>query len=243
MTAFLPEGERVYAIGDIHGRLDLLDELLQRIDASDSALGDAHISLIFLGDLIDRGPDSCGVIERAMQLAEVSPSVRFLRGNHESVFLGALDGDPRVMRFFCDIGGRETLRSYGLDEDRLIGMTPEQIVEFAQALVPQRHLDFIRGFEASIEMGDYLFVHAGIRPGVPLDEQDPRDLMWIRDEFLRSNELHGKMIVHGHSIASEVEEMGNRIGIDTGAFSTGCLTAVGLEGAERWFIQTEPDGD
>ena len=233
----VPEGRRIYAIGDIHGRRDLLDRLLSLIDEDDAARGPARTELIFLGDLVDRGPDSVGVIERLMALRETRP-VRFLMGNHEEVFLQAVSGDQRALRFLVRIGGRETLLSYGISEEEYAGLDFEELMELLQRKVPAGHLDFLSGFESWIEVGDYLFVHAGLRPGVAVEDQKTSDLCWIREDFLSHRDSFGKMVVHGHSITEEIDERPNRIGIDTGAFASGRLTAIGLEGEERWYLST-----
>lgn len=235
----LPDGLRVYAIGDIHGRLDLLDALLDAIAADDRARGGALRTLyVFLGDLIDRGPDSRGVVERLMRLAESGLDARFLMGNHEEVLLRALDGDVKALRFLVRIGGRETLLSYGIDEEEYRSHDYDDLLRMAIERVPAGHRAFLAGFEKWISVGDYLFVHAGIRPGVAIEEQAASDLYWIRDDFLRHRDSFGKMIVHGHSITEEIDVRANRIGIDTGAFASGRLTAIGLEGEERWFLST-----
>jgi serine/threonine protein phosphatase 1 len=235
----VPDGIRVYAIGDIHGRLDLLDELLTRIAADDRARPrDVVTQYVFLGDLIDRGPDSSGVVERLMAFGRDRRDVRFLMGNHEQVFLRAMAGDRRALRFLIRIGGRETLLSYGITEEDYRLLDFDQLAALAAERVPADHLAFLGGFENWIALGDYLFVHAGVKPGVALEEQDQADLCWIRDEFLCHRESFGPTIVHGHSITEDVDVRSNRIGIDTGAFATGRLTAIGLEGTERWFLST-----
>jgi serine/threonine protein phosphatase 1 len=235
----VPEGVRVYAIGDIHGRLDLLDALLAELAADDRARGgDVRTQYIFLGDLIDRGPDSRGVVDRLMRLAGSGLDVRFLMGNHEEVFLRAMAGDVRSLRFLVRIGGRETLLSYGISEEDYRSHDYDQLARLAAASVPAAHLAFLAGFEKWIALGDYLFVHAGLRPGVAIEDQAASDLYWIRDEFLRHRDSFGKMVVHGHSITEEIDLKPNRIGIDTGAFASGRLTAIGLEGEERWFLST-----
>ena len=237
--AAVPDGQRVYAIGDVHGRRDLLDDLLGQIGKDDKARGKARTTLIFLGDLIDRGPNSRQVIERTTRLAASGEDVRFILGNHEEAFLAALDGREGAMRFFLRVGGIETLKSYGLAEDALFD-TPEQVTELALAGIPPGHRAFIAGFEEKIMIGDYLFVHAGIRPGVPIVEQTGTDLRWIREPFLDHRGAHPHVIVHGHTISTEVDDRGNRIGIDTGAYHSGRLTALGLEGTDRWLLQTGP---
>lgn len=234
----VPEGRRVYAVGDIHGRRDLLERLLALIEADDAARGSAETELIFLGDLVDRGPDSRGVVERLLQLSKASDKVRFLMGNHEEVFIRAVEGDARALRFLTRIGGRETLLSYGISADEYREVDFEELAQLLKDKVPAAHLGFLAGFESWIEVGDYLFVHAGVRPGVALEAQSRGDLCWIRDEFLDHRDSFGRMVVHGHSITDDVDLRANRIGIDTGAYATGRLTAIGLEGAERWFLST-----
>ncbi len=234
----VPEGSRVYAIGDIHGRADLLEQLLSQIDSDDSARGPADTHVIFLGDLVDRGPDSARVIDLARSYAGSRPNVRFLMGNHEEVYLKAASGDPKSVRFFYRIGGKETLMSYGMSQHALIEMKTEELAEEMLRILPPEHIRFLQGFEDMIEIGDYVFVHAGVRPGVPLHEQTPSDLRWIREDFLADNEYHGKVVVYGHTISDEVVEKPNRIGIDTGAYYSGKLTALCLEGSERWYLDT-----
>ncbi len=235
----IPEGQRVYAVGDIHGRADLFDHLLEKIAADDGARAPAETTLILLGDLIDRGPGSCQVIERAMELEQSGRDVRFLMGNHEEVFLEALKDPCReTARFFYRIGGGETMLSYGLPEKELIECDSLQLAERMPSLVPQSHIDFLERFDDQLTIGDYVFVHAGVKPGVPMEEQKQRHLRWIRDEFLHHDRYLGKMVVHGHTVTEAVEERPHRIGVDTGAWSSGLLTAVALEGTERWFVDT-----
>ncbi|HWV12117.1 MAG TPA: metallophosphoesterase family protein [Sphingobium sp.] len=229
---------RVYAIGDIHGRLDLFDRLLQLIGEDDAGRSPLPCHLILLGDLMDRGPQSAAVIERAMALAGASPNVHLIKGNHEEVFVGAARGSPQFAAYCRRIGGIAALESYGLEPGVGAAMTDGDMASWMLRQVPRDHIDFLDGFEDSLIMGDYLFVHAGIRPGLPLEEQEAADLRWIRGEFLHDRQLHPYMIVHGHSITEEVDEQANRIGIDTGAWKSGKLTAIGLQGTERWFLQT-----
>jgi serine/threonine protein phosphatase 1 len=233
----LHEPKRIYAVGDIHGRLDLFDRLLAKIDADDAARCDTDTHLILLGDLVDRGMESKGVVERAMRLVATG-KCRVLMGNHEEVLIKTWEGDRRTASLFARIGGRETLLSYGVSEDAYEAADLQELVELTRAHVPEAHIDFMRGFEETIAEGDYLFVHAGIRPGIPHDEQSRGDTRWIRREFLEDERDHGAMIVHGHTITEDIVERHNRIGIDTGAFASGKLTALGLEGAERWFLST-----
>lgn len=235
----LGAGRRAYAIGDVHGRLDLLRQLIDQIAEDDLARGPVErTTLILLGDYIDRGPDSAGVLDFVMRLGDWWPDSICLQGNHEEVFLMAARGDESALRFLTRIGGRETLLSYGASEADLDTMTLGQLCDWLTSHIPEAHLAFIETMAEKVVIGDYLFVHAGIRPRVPLEEQETRDLRWIRDEFLTSNAAHDHFVIHGHSIAADVEERPNRIGIDTGAYASGILTAVGLEGTERWFMNT-----
>lgn len=237
-VATIPPGERIYAVGDIHGRLDLLDILLARIDEDSASREPTKTSLIFLGDLIDRGPNSAQVVERLRYLAQSRPEMRFLLGNHEEVFLTALSGDEKALRFFIKIGGRETLLSYGISEKRYGTLDFEDLLEVAKGLVPQDHIDFLSGFEDLIVVGDYAFVHAGVKPDQPLTSQRPSDLRWIRNEFLNHRGAMEKIIVHGHTITDEIEIRPNRIGLDTGAYSSGRLSAMGFEADRRWVLST-----
>ncbi|ALH82298.1 metallophosphoesterase family protein [Sphingopyxis macrogoltabida] len=232
----IPEGQRVYAIGDIHGRDDLFAEMIDLIRADHAARGPADITLVLLGDLVDRGPDSASVVDRAMQLHKEFADTRLLIGNHEECFLAALTGDVRRVRYFMRIGGDATVRSYWNDDMDLDGASFQDVADRLPHLVPADHVHFLGMGEDVIEIGDYVFVHAGIRPGVPLDKQSLADLRWIRDDFLDALDEHGKMIVHGHSITAEPDEQANRIGIDTGAFRSGTLAAIGLEGRKRWYL-------
>lgn len=237
-TASVPEGLRIYAIGDIHGRLDLLDELLTAIAADDSARAPAKTHVIFLGDLIDRGPSSAQVVERLRQFDQQNPGTHFLLGNHEEVFLKALSGDRKALSFFVRIGGRETVLSYGVSEEAYLQSDFDELFELLIAHVPPAHIAFLERFEDLITFGDYAFVHAGVRPGEPLANQRTSDLRWIRDEFLNHTGTLEKIVVHGHSIAADVEVAPHRIGLDTGAFASGKLSAMAFEGDRRWILQT-----
>ena len=234
----VPQGRRVYAIGDIHGRDDLFEELLLLIERDDAMAAPAETSVILLGDLVDRGPSSRQVIDRAIDLSRRWSDVRLLAGNHEEVFLKALDGDPQLVRYFVQIGGESTINSYGLVGDAYYSMTFEEIAQRLPQLVPDGHKQFLAAAEEQIRIGDYLFVHAGIRPGTALEAQKGSDLRWIREDFLTDRRDHGAMIVHGHTITDNVAERPNRIGIDTGAYRSGILTAVVLEGSGRRYLQT-----
>lgn len=235
-ATIVPPGERVYAIGDIHGCATLLHTLLDKIAADDAAREPSTTTLIFLGDLVDRGPASAAVIERLRLLASTQSCTRFLLGNHEEIFLGALDGEPKALRLFCRIGGRETIMSYGVDAAAYDRMDYEELQHALQRHVPTEHRDFLSTFEDMIVIGDYVFVHAGVRPGVELPHQRSSDLRWIRDPFLTHDRRMEKIVVHGHTISDELDVQPHRIGVDTGAYQTGRLTALGLEGASRWTV-------
>jgi serine/threonine protein phosphatase 1 len=233
----LPPGYRLYAIGDVHGRDDLWAELLARVEAESRQRGGARLILVFLGDLIDRGPASSEVIERLRTLRYPGARLVFLAGNHEEVLLRILDGDVSLVPDWLRFGGAECLASYGLDASRLRRMSSARALEAIKGAIPDAHVDFLRSFEDTFRAGSYVFVHAGIRPGVPLTQQKRTDLRWIREPFLTDAADHGFIVVHGHTIREEVEDRGNRIGIDTGAYRSGVLTALGLEGSERWYVQ------
>lgn len=237
-TAHMPQDARAYAIGDVHGRLDLLDQLIEAIDADDAARGPAQTHLIFLGDLIDRGPQSAGVLDRVIEIANTRPNVSVIAGNHEEVFLLALEGDLEALKFFTRIGGRETILSYGIAPETYDRADYPDLAALLDEHVPAAHIAFLRSLQDTVMLGDYLFVHAGIRPGVALEDQKPSDLRWIRRSFLDFDGDNGCVVVHGHTPGAAVEYRHNRIGIDTGAWETGRLTALGLQGGERWQIDT-----
>jgi serine/threonine protein phosphatase 1 len=232
----VPPGERVYAVGDVHGRRDLFVKLVEAIEEDDRRRGDAQTTIVLLGDLVDRGPDSSGVIAAARDL-QSRRSTRIIAGNHEEMFLESLESID-TLRHFLRFGGRETVLSYPMDSGTFDSLTVEQMQQAMRLAVPAADIAFVQDFEHYIEIGDYLFVHAGIRPGVPLSEQAVRDLRWIREPFLSNGHEHGWCVVHGHTITDAPEIRHNRIGIDTGAYMSGRLTALGLEGTERWFIET-----
>ena len=219
----IPPGLRVYAVGDIHGRLDLLDDLLSRIDADIAARPASRLVYVFLGDYIDRGTSSRETIDRLIKLSEARDCV-YLKGNHELIALKCLS-DRILFDQWMRLGGVETLMSYGIFPGQ--AATGKTIVELQAALhhaLPQTHLRFFRDLQPSFECGDFFFAHAGIRPGVDLSRQTDNDLLWIRDDFLSSDEDFNKIIVHGHTPSRTIEVKPNRINIDTGAYTTGRLT-------------------
>ncbi|MGB0086808.1 MAG: metallophosphoesterase family protein [Rhodomicrobiaceae bacterium] len=240
-THAVPLGMRVYAIGDIHGRLDLLDQLLEMItaDAAAAEPGGRAI-LIFLGDYIDRGPDSRGVIERLLTGLPDAFEPIFLRGNHEEMLLRTLESS-RNFELWAINGGLATARSYGIDIGNRISayeIDPSEVTRQLKKAMPESHYEFLRQLPIAVELGDYLFVHAGVRPGLALDAQAFDDCLFIRDEFLDYRGDFGKIIVHGHTPMRAPDLQSNRIGIDTGAFFTGRLTALCLEGTSRRFLIT-----
>ena len=236
-------GYRAYVVGDVHGRLDLLDALLDKIHADMEQRAPRETILVFVGDLIDRGPSSAGVIERLRNYQR--PGVRpvFLLGNHEEVLLRILDGEASLIPNWLRFGGAQCLASYGGDPRLLAGLSDDQAVAAVREAVRPEHAQFIREFVDTFRFGDYLVVHAGIRPGIALDEQHQADLRWIREPFLLDDSDHGFVVVHGHTIHRKVQEKGNRIGIDTGAFAHGVLTALAIDGPDRWFLEARVGSD
>lgn len=232
-----PDGETVYAIGDVHGCLTELELLLQRIsDEISSAAQPAH--LIFLGDYVDRGPDSAGVLRRLVEGAIPGNHHSFLLGNHEEAMLDSLEGDLETLTGWLRYGGLETLESYGITRGEALALRSELPARMCE-VIPEAHIAFLKACENYVKAGDYVFVHAGIRPGIPLEDQDAADLRWIRSGFLDDDQTdHGVMVVHGHSIAKEPQVRRNRIGIDTGCFQSGRLTALVIQGSVRRFLRT-----
>ena len=236
----LPAGLRIYAVGDVHGRLDLLNKLLARINADIAQRPIARPICVFLGDYIDRGPSSRETIDRLIEHGETNESV-FLRGNHELMAIKGLS-DRNLFDQWLGLGGLATLASYGvLPEPRANG---KQIVELQSAFynaLPQTHFRFFQDLQNTYACGDFIFVHAGVKPNVELSQQKESDLLWIRGEFLSSTYDFGKIIVHGHTPTREVEVRRNRINIDTGAFATGRLTCLVLENESLSVIDTSSD--
>ena len=234
-----PEGVRIFAVGDIHGHLGLLDEMLGAIGAEIERLPPARNLVIFLGDLIDRGPDSAGVVERLATMDHQPFRAVFITGNHEEVLLRILDGEASIIADWLRFGGLQCAESYGLDGKALRTMDGGEAARLIRGAVPDRHEQFLRSFADSFSAGDYLFVHAGIRPGLPVEQQSLTDLRWIRSPFLECRDNHPQIVVHGHSISREVEFLPGRIGIDTGAYRSGVLSAVVLEGKDRRVLQVQ----
>jgi serine/threonine protein phosphatase 1 len=225
---------RLYAIGDVHGCLDRLSRLQGEIEADLAARPVADWRIIHLGDYVDRGPDSHGVIEFLLGLSAAEPRIVFLRGNHDAMFEGSIAGDRRLAEIWLNNGGVETLESYGLN-----------LIDFIEALreerpmrenIPRAHRDFLEGLAQNVRLGDYYFVHAGIEPDRPLEEQDAEPQLWIRGRFLSSEAQFEAVVVHGHTPVPRVEVRPNRIGIDTGAVFGGTLSCLVLEGAEKGLL-------
>ncbi len=237
-AAMIPEGHRVYAIGDIHGRCDLLEQLHAAIVADAEKAKLKQQTIVYLGDYVDRGDRSFDVVDLLASRTLPGSSAVYLRGNHEDMMLAFLEGPPEPLWLLN--GGGATLQSYGVAfdwADSIVGEL-EDLRRQLQAVLPQSHRRFFADLGLSYVCGDYLFVHAGVRPGRSLELQLPRDLMWIRSPFLNSEADFGKRVVHGHTIVRSPEVKPNRIGIDTGAFHTGCLTCLVLEGATIRFLST-----
>jgi len=233
-----PPKKRAYVIGDVHGRLDLLEALLEGIyrDIGERPVKD--LLLVFLGDLIDRGPSSAQVVELLRTYSR--PPIRpiFLLGNHEEVLLRILAGETALIPGWLRFGGRQCLESYGADAEAIRTSSANDALPAIRAAIPQSHVDFLETFADTCRFGDYLLVHAGIRPGIALDQQRQADLRWIREPFLADEADHGFVVVHGHTISPAVDERTNRIGIDTGAYRSDLLTALAIEGTDRWFLDT-----
>jgi len=231
-------GSVVYAIGDIHGSTEKLDRLHRMILADAKGRPATRRVAVYLGDYVDRGPDSAGVVDRL--IADTLPGFRrvFLMGNHEDFLLQFLETAGSISAWFFN-GGIQTLESYDVDlHSGDAWMTdPRQLQRDFRSRLPQRHLEFFETLQLYHVEGDYLFVHAGIRPGRRLDDQSRADLLWIRNAFLGSDADHGHVVVHGHTPVEAVEIRANRIGIDTGAVYGGRLTALVLEGERREILQ------
>lgn len=238
----VPAGTVVYAIGDIHGRLDKLLPLEGMIETDAAARAARRRVLVYLGDYIDRGPASQGVIEHLSLQRLTGFEVVHLAGNHERMMLDFLEDAENAGPWFAN-GGLPTMESYGLPVGDRKALTQPDILRLQDGLrmlLPSRHRTFLRNLRFQHREGDFLFVHAGIRPGVPIDEQKEEDLLWIRQPFLGSNTDHGCVVVHGHTVTEEPEFRPNRIGIDTGAYASGVLTALVIEGGQVGVLQTDP---
>ena len=240
-----PDGMRVYAIGDVHGRLDLLSAMHERIAAelqrAEAEGGPADWRIVHLGDYVDRGPDSKGVIDFLIAARRRDPRNIMLAGNHDIGFLDFL-AEPLVDGLFAHNGGERTALSYGIDLDfsSMAALRPDHAA-LVQA-VPAAHVAFLGTLEFSVTLGDFFFCHAGIRPGIPLDRQSPQDLVWIREVFLYHAGLYPKVVVHGHTPQPEAEVLANRVNVDTFACRSGRLTALAIDGADKRILAVSDDG-
>jgi serine/threonine protein phosphatase 1 len=238
----IPESEIVYAIGDIHGRDDLLGDLHKFISDDISKNGEARIpTVVYLGDYVDRGPGSRAVLDRLIKEPIAGAQSIHLKGNHEDAMLRFLDAQSGGEQWLS-LGGGATAMSYGV-KPKVQRDSPASLevlrAELCEA-IPASHQDFLRQLRLTHQVGDYLFVHAGIRPGLPLVDQNESDLLWIRREFLQSRRKHEKIVVHGHASGHKVVVKRNRICVDTAAYATDRLTCVILEGTTRRFLSTVP---
>jgi serine/threonine protein phosphatase 1 len=239
-TPAVPDGTVVWAVGDIHGRLDLLEPLVEAIVADLRASSASRRVVVFLGDYIDRGPDSRGVLQLLAGLSDVQGvEWRFLKGNHEQAMLGFLE-NPSTGPKWCEYGGDNALRSYGLRVPDLAHRMEAWARVAADLLhkLTERETSLLENLELSVTVGDYFFSHAGARPGVPLDRQTSEDLMWIRQPFLNNGTVFERVVVHGHTPTPRVHADHRRIGIDTKAYETGVLTAIRLEGRSRNLLES-----
>lgn len=234
-----PPGTRVYAVGDIHGRLDLLRKMHRMIEDDARDVTDRRRVVVYLGDYVDRGSSVREVIDLLLNEPLAQFEAAHLTGNHEEMMLNFLD-DVSIGPMWMFNGGDATLLSYG------VGLTYDGTADERQSKMqaafcenlPPAHLDFLRSLRPYHMEGDYLFVHAGVVPGRPIEEQETKDLLWIREAFTDSTVDHGKFVVHGHTIVAKPEIKANRIGIDTGAYFSNTLSCLVLDGPDRRFLQT-----
>lgn len=243
--ALVPPGRRVYAVGDVHGRADLLVRLLNDLHEDIGKGGfEGRPILVMLGDYIDRGFQSKDVIDVLMGELMSPFETYFLKGNHEAAMLQFLS-DPSIGPRWSEFGGAETLVSYGVRPPRTRTSVDEwkAASEALNKALPSEHLHFLSNLDLSVRIGDYVFVHAGVRPGVPLDQQTEYDLLWIREEFLRDSRALGAVIVHGHTPTTQPHKDSRRVGIDTGAYLSGRLTAARFQHDNVEFISTGPRAD
>ncbi len=241
---WIPENQRVYAVGDIHGRADLVERMHEIIVSDAAKHSHKQNFIIYLGDYLDRGPYVRETID--LLLTNNPPGFErvHLMGNHEQILLNFL-GEPSILSMWLGVGGMSTLMSYGLKPPGS-GFSEQKAYEIRDELqekIPAEHIGFINNLRPSHQVGDYLFVHAGIRPAVPIENQVPDDIYWIRDEFLNSDADHGKMVIHGHTISEDIQHFSNRIGIDTGAYASGVLSCAVLEEDRIKFLSTAGTGD
>ncbi|PSM18724.1 metallophosphoesterase [Nitratireductor sp. StC3] len=240
LDAAAPDGIRLYAIGDVHGRLDLLRAMHGQIRAELMRDKPADWRIVHLGDYVDRGPDSKGVLAFLAERIAEDPHIVALAGNHDTNFRAFLD-DGDTSGLFSRYGGIDTARSYGIAADFSNPAAAEKSRAALAVAVPSAHRNFVDGLPRSVAFGDFFFCHAGIRPGVSLADQDPHDLIWIREPFLSHAGLHEKVVVHGHTPQDEAEIMPNRVNVDTLAYASGRLTAFVVDGHEKRLLEARTD--
>lgn len=229
----------LYAIGDVHGRYDLFRRLMNIIERDQASRTAVPTRMILLGDIVDRGPDSAKMVRGCMNLTAATDRFIVLKGNHEEMMADALGGSLYAYRQWLKFGGRETLLSWGVEDAVLDGPPTMDKLRTAAATVGEEAIQWLARLPLYHRHGAYLFVHAGIRPGVSLRRQKAEDMLWITDDFLDSDRPHGMIVVHGHTVSEHRPVVrNNRIGIDTGAYRTNQLTAIGIEGDERWMLHT-----
>ena len=237
-TGELPEGDRVYAIGDVHGEANLLVGLLSKIAEDEASRPAARTRLLFLGDTIDRGSNPAVLLKALTVLSE--RNVICLRGNHEQVMVESYRGNRQALHLWLRIGGVPTLESFGIEPDLIESGNLDKIIDSMRSNIESEIIETMESWPAYFRQGTYFFTHAGVRPGVMLTRQNEADLLWIREPFLSSTLHHGAIVVHGHTIERDGPALGrNRIGLDTGGHEYGRLTALGLEANEQWVVQME----
>ncbi len=233
-----PQAITTYVVGDVHGCFTELKSLLSKIEADTIHENNRGKRVVFVGDLIDRGPDSFKVVDYLSKYKPENIETIYLMGNHEEIFLKVLAGKESVLGSWLEYGGRSTARSYGVNNLGEFHINPESLMRRIQARVPESHIGFIKSFRIYYQFENYLCVHAGIKPKVPLEKQNPKDMMWIRDKFLNYKKPHSHIVVHGHTIVEEPEILSNRVAVDTGAYAGGKLTAARIENGDVKFIRS-----
>lgn len=223
-------------MGDLHGRLDLFEQMLERIEQDVMERGRCSTRIVLLGDVIDRGPDSKALVERVRRLERGSERFIVLLGNHEELLLASARGLAPAQRYWLRYGGAATLRSYGLDPVELLDCSPSLMSARITEALGQDVIDWIASLPLTYRSGDYFFCHAGVRPGVSLAQQQRDDLLHIRTDFLKSRRYHGAVVVHGHSEVVDISVASNRINLDTAAYRTGRLSALGVQGRSYWTL-------
>lgn len=237
-TSRLPEGRRIYAIGDVHGRLDLLEQLVDLIARDDADRHTAKTSIVLLGDLINKGPDTRGVLEFVANWPRAHIDLLVLKGNHEHVLLGALAGNRDMSRAFHDMGGRETVLSYGVAISDYASWTIDELPQHLDRIIPAQHLTLLTNAPLAWTCGDYRFAHAGWQDGLDLPAQSEFDLLWRRTAFKPATPASRAVLVHGHANMDKPVNKRHSICVDTTAHASNRLTAVALEGATRRFLET-----